>query len=70
MTNVVPFEASRRARPAIPRQTEAASIVFFTGVRYLRDTDAEAVVPDPCERPGGPSGTRQSPRGPGTRKQA
>ncbi len=40
MTNVVAFRAPPRRGTAALRRAEPAAILFFTGVRYVRDDDA------------------------------
>ena len=50
MTNVVAFRPEQTSRTMVRRDDEGARILFFTGVRYVRD-DLPATLAEPEARP-------------------
>ena len=50
MTNVIAFRiAGRRTPSGQDRESSPAAILFFTGIRYVRDRDDEPVGPAAAE---------------------
>lgn len=46
MSNVVVFRPERTARSVVHREGEAVQILFFTGVRYIREECPAVPAPD------------------------
>lgn len=46
MSNIIAFEPKRGGRAAAQPVSDAVQILFFTGVRYVRERDVETAGPD------------------------
>ena len=60
MSNIIAFEPKRGGRAAAQPVSDAVQILFFTGVRYVREYDVEIAGPD--DRAQAPETAREADR--------